>query len=77
MLVGRRFLAGQGPAVLWVWYAGACAAAFAAGMLFMSVKSGNAPGLVGVAWQFAASVALFPLANRLIERFQDADVRFR
>ena len=28
-------------------------------------------------WQFLASLVLFPFAHRLIERFDDADVRFR
>jgi len=36
-----------------------------------------APGLVGVAWQFLATAILYPFAHRLIDRFEDADVRFR
>jgi rod shape-determining protein MreD len=37
----------------------------------------NAPSLVSLAWQFLATVILYPFADRLIDRFEDADVRFR
>jgi rod shape-determining protein MreD len=30
-----------------------------------------------VGWQFLATVVLYPFADRLIDRFEDADVRFR
>jgi rod shape-determining protein MreD len=30
-----------------------------------------------VFWQFLPNVLLYPFAHRLIERFEDADVRFR
>jgi len=77
VLAARRFLVGQGMIVLWVWYAGACAAALAVGVVFMLMKGGAAPGLVGVALQWLASAALFPFAFRLAQRYEDADVRFR
>jgi rod shape-determining protein MreD len=35
------------------------------------------PSVIAVFWQFLASLVLFPFAHRLIERFEDADVRFR
>jgi rod shape-determining protein MreD len=35
------------------------------------------PNIFGVCWQFLATAALYPFAHRLIERFEDADVRFR
>jgi rod shape-determining protein MreD len=30
-----------------------------------------------VAWQYLATILLYPFSHRLIERFEDADVRFR
>jgi rod shape-determining protein MreD len=77
VLAARRFLLGQGLIVLWVWYAGACAAAMAVGVMFMLLRTGAAPGPVGVAWQWLASAALFPFAFRLAQAYEDADVRFR
>ena len=62
---------------MWAWYAGACAAAFLAGFYFMTLDSGSMPSLVAIAWQFAVTAALFPIAHWLIERYEDADVRFR
>jgi len=41
----------------------------------LDVKS--TPGLVPLAWQFLATIVLYPFAHRLIEMFEDADVRFR
>jgi rod shape-determining protein MreD len=35
------------------------------------------PSLIAVFWQFLATVLLFPFAQSLVDRFEDADVRFR
>ena len=32
---------------------------------------------IAVGWQFLATIVLYPFAHWLIERFEDADVRFR
>lgn len=77
VLLARVFLSAQGFWALWAWYAGACATALGTGFLFTNLRSGLSPGLIGVAWQFVATVALFPFANRLVERYEDADTRFR
>ena len=77
VLFARAFLSARGFWGLWAWYAAACAAALTTGLLFMSLRAGLTPNLTGVAWQLLATVALFPFANRLIERYEDADVRFR
>ena len=73
----RPTLIGQSFRILWGWYAAACAVAFAAGVLLTSLTAGAAPDLVGVGWQWLVSATLFPLAYRLMERYEDADVRFR
>ena len=77
VLFARVFLSAQGFWGLWAWYAAACAAALATAYLFTSLRSGVAPYLMGMGWQFLFAVALFPFANRLIERYEDADRRFR
>jgi rod shape-determining protein MreD len=77
VLFARAFLIAQGFWGLWAWYAVACAAALATGLVLMSLRAAIVPNLAGVGWQLVATVALFPFANRLIERYEDADVRFR
>jgi rod shape-determining protein MreD len=77
VLFARAFLSARGFWGLWAWYAAACAAALTTGLLFMSLRAGLTPNLTGMAWQLLATVALFPFANRLIERYEDADMRFR
>ncbi|MGI9169035.1 MAG: hypothetical protein ACR2FH_02495 [Caulobacteraceae bacterium] len=77
VLATGTFLSARDSWTLWAWYAGACAIALGAGVLLTYLTAGVVPNLVGVAWQFAATVVLFPFANRLIGRYEDADVRFR
>jgi rod shape-determining protein MreD len=73
----RRALAAEGFGALWAWYAAVCALGFGAGVLLVTVVSGEAPNLVGVALQFLVTAALFPMSWLLVERYDDADVRFR
>jgi rod shape-determining protein MreD len=77
VLAGRSMLAGQSQLMTFVWYAGATALALGAGYLFTMLDTRNAPDPIKVFWQFLATVVLYPIANRLIDRFEDADVRFR
>jgi rod shape-determining protein MreD len=76
-LAGRSMMAGQNQIILAVWYALVTATAFVAGYLFVMLDSKSSPGLIPVAWQFVATIVLYPFAQRLIDRFEDADVRFR
>jgi rod shape-determining protein MreD len=77
VLGARSILAGQSRVVMWAWYAGATALAIGAGYLFTMLDTQNAPNPASVGWQFLATVVLYPFADRLIDRFEDADVRFR
>lgn len=61
----------------WAWYAGACAVGFFAAFVFRSGRSGVAVNLLALGLQAAPTLLLFWFANRLIDRFEDADVRFR
>lgn len=77
VLGARPMLAGQSRLMMWVWYGAATALALGAGYLFTMLTAQNSPDPVSVGWQFLATVVLYPFADRLIERFEDADVRFR
>jgi rod shape-determining protein MreD len=76
-LGGRSMMAGQSRVILWTWYGVVTAAAMLLGYLFIMLDVKSTPGLAPVAWQFAATIILYPYAHRLIEMFEDADVRFR
>jgi rod shape-determining protein MreD len=76
-LAGRSMMAGQSRIILCVWYALVTATALVAGYLFVMLDSRSTPGLVPMAWQFVATIVLYPFAQRLIDLFEDADVRFR
>ncbi|HEY0926374.1 hypothetical protein [Brevundimonas sp.] len=77
ILGARSFLIGQDTAVLFVWYAGCCGLAFLLAYLAMSIIAGTAPSLLALIGQVAPTLLLFPFADRMIERFDDGDVRFR
>jgi rod shape-determining protein MreD len=73
----RNMMTGQSRPMMWAWYAGVCAAALATGYLITMLDVRAAPSLIAVFWQFLATSLLYPFAHRLIDRFDDADVRFR
>lgn len=77
VLFSRNFLAGQATVVLFAWYAACCGLAFLLAYMIVSAIAANAPSLVATAWQVLPTLLLFPVANLLIERFDDGDVRFR
>jgi rod shape-determining protein MreD len=77
VLAGRAMLAGQSQLMMWVWYGASTALTLGAGYLFTMLSTQNAPDPLSVVWQFLATVVLYPFADRLIDRFEDADVRFR
>jgi rod shape-determining protein MreD len=70
-------MAGQNRAILWAWYGLTTATAMVAGYLFVMLDSRSSPGIVPMLWQFVATIVLYPFAQRLIDLFEDADVRFR
>jgi rod shape-determining protein MreD len=68
---------GQSRPMMWAGFAVTCAVAELAGFLFTQLDVESAPSLIAVFWQFLATILLYPFAHRLIDRFEDADVRFR
>lgn len=77
VLLTRPMMTGQGRGVMWMWYAGACLVAIGAGYLLTMLGALVTPNLLSTFWLWLVTAALFPFAYRLIERFEDADVRFR
>jgi rod shape-determining protein MreD len=77
VLMLRSVLMAQSFVVMWGWYILACALAFGVGVYLVTLDSGDMPNLFAVGWQFLVTGALYPFAHRLIERYEDADVRFR
>ncbi len=77
VLAVRNMLVGQQLFIMWVGFAVACGMAELTGVLVTQVLSHGTPHVLGLICQWGVTVALYPLADRLIERFEDADVRFR
>lgn len=77
ILLARSMMIGQSFPVLWLWFALMALVVFAAAYLLARLGSGEAPALLAVVLQVLPTLLLFPWAWWLIERFEDADVRFR
>jgi rod shape-determining protein MreD len=63
--------------MMWIWFAAACAVAIGLAYLATTWDSGVAPNLLTTLWQLLPTMMLYPFSHRLIERFEDADPRFR
>lgn len=77
VLGARSFLIGQDTAVLFIWYASCSALAFLIAYAIVSLKAGNMPSILALIGQVVPTLLLFPFANRMVEEFDDGDVRFR
>jgi len=77
VLASRNMIAGQARLMMWMWFSAACGLTLLAAYLFTMVDVGARANLISIGWQFLATIILFPFADRLIDRFEDADVRFR
>jgi rod shape-determining protein MreD len=76
-LAMRNMMSGQSRVMMWAWFASGVAISMLGGYLFTMLDSLAMPSIIAVFWQFLATALLFPFAHRLIDRFEDADVRFR
>ena len=77
VLVTRNIMSGQSRLMMWIWYCLACSAAMGVCGLALGLETHNLPNPLAVAGQWLPTVLLYPLADRLIGRFEDADPRFR
>jgi rod shape-determining protein MreD len=76
-LSGRSLMAGQGGAVMGAWYGAACCLALSVVYLFATFAAHEQPNILDVIWQLAWTAALYPVVYKMVDRFEDADVRFR
>ena len=77
VLLARSFLIGQETPVLFFWYAICTTAAMLLAYVIVTISASNAPSILAFLGQLVPTLLLFPLADRMIERFDDGDVRFR
>ena len=77
VLFSRNIMTGQSTGMRAISYVGSVALAMATGYLLTTIDASEPPNLVAVFWQFLATCLLYPFSHGLIERFEDADVRFR
>jgi rod shape-determining protein MreD len=77
LLMARGEMTGQSRPMRVFWFVLATVMALGTGYLLAAMTTLTFPSLVAVLWQFVATIVLYPFTERLIERFEDADVRFR
>lgn len=77
VLLSRNIMVGQSRPMMWFWFAVACLVTQVVAFLATQMDTRATPNLLAVLWQFLATILLYPFAHRLIDRFEDADVRFR
>lgn len=73
----RSMMTGQSRVVLWSWFAAMVLVSMLTGYAITTVDAGNPPSIMATFWQLLPTAMLYPFAHRLIDRFEDADVRFR
>jgi rod shape-determining protein MreD len=76
-LLTRNLMVGQSGSVLWGWYAALTVLAIGCAYIFTLLGSGVVPSVMSTGLQMLATALLYPVAHQLIDRFEDADVRFR
>ena len=76
-LISRSLMTGRSAPVMAVWYLALTGITFLAAYLFVMLRAHVTPNLTGTLLQLAATLALFPFAQRLIARYEDADIRYR
>ena len=77
VLASRSLLAGQETQILFVWYALCALGAFVVAYLIVTLDAGRAPSVLALLGQVVPTLLLFPVADWMIQRFDDGDVRFR
>jgi rod shape-determining protein MreD len=73
----RPLISGQGYVVTWIWFVGVVALVLGAAYVFTMLDARVRPSLWAVGSQALVTALLYPVAGRLIDQFEEADVRFR
>ncbi len=74
-VVSRGLVTGRGTLMLSIWYLVLTLIAFTGAYITTMLRAHVAPYLPSVLWQLLATLALFPLAQRMIAFFEDAEIR--
>jgi rod shape-determining protein MreD len=77
VIVTRSLMTGRSPLMNWIWYVAAWSAGMGAAYVAAWLDVHNQPNLWAVVGQWLPTALLYPVANHLIGRFEDADPRFR
>ncbi len=77
VLFSRSLLAGQDTRILFFWFTGAVLIAFFVAYWTLRLDVGAGPAFLPVLWQIVPTLLLFPAADWLVRRFDDADMGFR
>lgn len=76
MLLVRIYMSGQTTAVNFALYCGMVFLTFFIAYLVTALRVGNAPAILALAGQVIPTLLLFPVADWLMQKFDDNDVRF-
>ena len=77
ILFSRSIMSGQSRFVLGGWFAAMVLISMTTGYVATTLDVGHPPSVMAAFWQYLPTTLLYPFAYRLIDRFEDADVRFR
>jgi rod shape-determining protein MreD len=77
VLLSRNLLAGHEGVIRFAWYAACTMGAFLVAYVIVAVRAANPPAILALVAQIAPTLILFPVADWMLERFDDGDIRFR
>lgn len=77
VLLSRNLLAGHEGVIRFAWYAACTLGAFLVAYVIVAVRAANPPAILALIAQIAPTLILFPVADWMLERFDDGDIRFR
>ncbi|WP_297799717.1 rod shape-determining protein MreD [uncultured Brevundimonas sp.] len=76
MLLARAFMSGHATVVNFALYVGCVALAFFVAYVVTALRLNNAPSVMALIGQMLPTLLLFPVADWLVQKFDDNDVRF-
>lgn len=76
ILLARTFVGGQTTYINFMLYLGSVCLAFFIAYVVTALRVGNAPSVMALLGQMIPTMLLFPIADWLIQKFDDNDVRF-
>jgi len=77
ILLSRNLLAGHEGLVRFAWYAACTLGAFLVAYGIVTIRAANPPAILSLIGQIVPTLILYPVADWLLERFDDGDTRFR